>query len=97
MSALPKAFAASKAAYDERERAGAAGNSEFNKLVSKSDRLLLKLAKMRCASDDEFFAKLAFIVEIELSDYGDPEGQNFESTLIAVRSYLEQRKVAAAA
>jgi hypothetical protein len=62
------------------------------KAVQKSDRIVLKLAKISCASDEEFFTKLAHIAEVEFKDYGDPEGQNYEGMLIAVRSYLAQRK-----
>jgi hypothetical protein len=62
------------------------------KAVQKSDRIVRKLAKMSCASDEEFFTKLAHIAKVEFKDYGDPEGQNYEGMLIAVRSYLAQRK-----
>lgn len=93
MNALAKAFANHKAVYAEREELGGDGPDAdaYNELVSKADRLLLKLAKAPCASDEEFFAKLAHIAEVEIKDSGGPEGQNFESTMVAVRSYLAQR------
>jgi hypothetical protein len=90
MNAMTKAFAKHKAAYDERQRLS--GTDEFIDAVSKSDQLLLKLAKTPCESDEEFFVKLAHIAEIEFKDYGDPEGRDFESLVIAVRSYLAQRR-----
>jgi hypothetical protein len=58
---------------------------------------LLKLAKTPCTSDDEFFTKLAYLAEIELKDYGDPKGRDFEATMSAVLAYLDQRKAATAA
>lgn len=94
MNALAKAFANHQAVYDERERLGGRGPDDdaYDALVSKADELLMKLAKAPCAGDDEFFAKLAHIVEIEVKDSGEPEGQNFESTVVAVRNYLAQRR-----
>jgi len=94
MNAVTKALSASQAVYDERERLERIGQEDayYDELVSKSDRLLMKLAKEPCANDEEFFAKLAHIVEIEVKDSGEPEGQNFESTVVAVRSYLAQRR-----
>jgi len=91
MNALAKAFANHRAVYDERERLGRTGQEDaYDELVLKSDRLLMKLAKAPCANDEEFIAKLAHIAEVEIKDSGEPEGQNFESTVVAVRSYLAQ-------
>jgi hypothetical protein len=67
---------------------------QYSKAVQKSDRIVRKLAKMSCASDDELFAKLAHIAEVEFKDYGDPRGQNYEGVVIAVRTYLKRRKKA---
>ena len=100
MNAQTKMLAKHRAIYERRqslEDTEWLSSKRYTNQVSLSDRVLLQLAKAPCANDDEFFAKLAYIVEIELKDYGDPEGRDFESTVSAVRSYLEQRKAAAAA
>lgn len=47
---------------------------------------------MPCASDAEFFTKLAYLAEIEFKDYGKPEGQDYESLLCDVRGHLAQRR-----
>ena len=98
MSAQTKMLAKHRVIYERRQVLEDTDwlSARYNDQVSLSDRVLLKLAKAPCANDDEFFAKLAYIVEIELKDYGDPEGINFESTICAVRAYLEQRNAAAA-
>ena len=98
MTSLTEMLAEHKAIYQKRqalEGAGEEGES-FSKMVSKSDRFMLRIAKTPCADDDEFFAKLAYLVRIELGDYGDPRGRDYEATLGAVRAYLAQRRAAAA-
>jgi hypothetical protein len=69
MSALTETLAKHKT-IRENMRLLKSDGSKFSRLVQKSDRLVLELAKMPCASDDEFFAKLTHITEVELEDYG---------------------------
>jgi hypothetical protein len=95
MNALTEMLAKHKAIYKNRQLLGSAGpekDEQFSKAITKSDRVLLKIAKMPCASDAEFFVKLAYIAEIEFGDYGDHEGRDYESLVCAMRAYLKQRR-----
>jgi hypothetical protein len=71
--------------------AGGEYEEQFAKAVQKSDRMVRKIAKMSCASDDEFFAKLKHIAKVEFEDFGYHEGQNYEGVVTAVRTYLKRR------
>ena len=51
-----------------------------------------QMASVPCASDAEFFTKLAYLAEIEFKDYGKPEGQDYESLVCAIRAHLAQRR-----
>jgi hypothetical protein len=100
MNALNGIIAKHKTVRENMRLLGSAGEeykAQYSKAVQKSDRIVRKLAKMSCPSDDEFFARLEHIAKVEFEDYGDPEGDNYEGVVIAVRSYLAQRKKAQAA
>jgi hypothetical protein len=100
MNALTEMLAQHKAVRKDMRLLGFAGEeyeAQHDKAVQKSDRIVRKLAKMSCASDDEFFAKLEHIAKVEFEDYGYPEGGNYEGVVIAVRTYLKRRKKAQAA
>jgi len=97
MNALTEMLAQHKAIREDMQHLGSAGGeyeAQFDKAVQKSDRIVRKLAKMPCASDAEFFAKLEHIAKVEFEDYGDPEGRNYEGVVVAVRTYLKRRKKA---
>ena len=95
MNPLTERLSEHKAIREDLGLLGSAGpehESKFNELVKASDRILLELAKTPCASDAEFFAKLAHIAEIEFGDCGDPEdGSDFPALAVAVRTHLMQR------
>jgi hypothetical protein len=100
VNAITEMVAQHKAVRKDMHRLGSAGReyeAHHDKAVQKSDRIVRKLAKMSCASDDEFFAKLEHIAKVEFEDYGYPEGGNYEGVVIAVRTYLKRRKKADAA
>jgi hypothetical protein len=97
MNALTEMLAQHKAIRKGMQSQGSAEENteaQFAKAVQKSDRIVRKLAKMSCASDDEFFAKLEHIAKVEFEDYGSPEGRNYEGVVVAVRTYLKRRKKA---
>jgi hypothetical protein len=65
---------------------------EVARLADAEDRLMRKLARRRSASDEEFFAKAAYLLEWRTAAAGEPTMRDaFGAVVIAVRRHLEHR------
>lgn len=90
--ALMSRFEAARAAV-RAHHTDDSSDSTLNARVADQDRLAFELARLPCATDEEFFARAAYLLEWETANAGHaPTMKNdFGAVLVAFTERLKQR------